>query len=136
MFLSSKQSSAACKQQEITISVPDWRAQELTMAWETKLSYQTLNFPHDHTVNFWSSFQARISPLKSHERFLWAFLRKIFNFYELSGFDYFRKWAVTGHGIGDWFQSMSIEGEVGAQVCSSCRRFKQCYSTNPKKTET
>ncbi len=44
-------------------------------------------------------FRAWTSHLKSYKTFVWAFPRKIFNFHELTGLDYFRKWAVIGHGF-------------------------------------
>ncbi len=80
-----------------------------------------------------------------HESLLWSlikhfcelFLEKIFNFCGLSGLDYFRKWTVTGHGIGDLEISINVHySGVGAQVCNCWKGLRQCYSTTPQKTET
>ncbi len=77
-----------------------------------------------------------------HESLLWSLMKhfcelfreKIFNFHKLSGLDYFRKWAVTGHRIGDLEVSISIHHRGGGtRLCNSWKRLRQCYSTTPKK---
>ncbi len=67
-----------------------------------------------------------------HESPLWSLMKhfcelfpeKIFTFHESSELDYFRKWAATGHGIGDL--------EVSINVHHRGDRGTNLYSTSPK----
>ncbi len=51
--------------------------------------------------------------------------KKIFNWHELSGLDYFRKWAG--------FDQCLPTREVEAQVRNNWKVLRQCYSTTPQK---
>ncbi len=51
--------------------------------------------------NFGHHFQYESLLCSLTKYFCELFPEKIFNFHKLSGLDYFRKWAVTGHDIGD-----------------------------------
>ncbi len=68
------------------------------------------------------------------KHFCELFPEKIFNFSELSGLDYFRKWVVTPwHGRFRSFDQCRPTGKVAAQVCNSWKILRQYYSTSSKK---